>query len=77
MERDDHTIYVMLSDNRWAVGISPTGSGLRYPDRNSALAAARRACRHKWEIEGQRCTVRVRGEDGQWEDTELFGSAWY
>lgn len=74
---DDHTIYVMLTNERWAVGVSPNSAGLRYPDRNAAVAAARRACRHKWEIEGQRCVVRVLGESGEWEDAELFGSAWF
>jgi hypothetical protein len=73
---DDHTIYVIASDDRWIVGITPTGPGTRYPDRESALAAARRACRHKWEIEGAPCVVRVATEDGQWADVELYGTAW-
>jgi hypothetical protein len=71
-----HTIYVMLSNETWSVGISPTGLGTHYPDRATAIAAARRACRHKWELEGEPCHVRVRNENGLWEDAELYGTAW-
>jgi hypothetical protein len=74
---DEHTIYVILSNDRWAVGVGPQAQVRRYPDRGSAVAAARRACRLKWEIEGHQCTVRVCGENGEWEEAELFGSAWY
>jgi hypothetical protein len=73
----DHIIYVMLRNDRWAVSASPNGLGTRYPDRASAVAAARRACRHKWEIEGEPCFVRVRDAEGRWEDAELYGTAWY
>jgi hypothetical protein len=74
---DEHVIYVMLRNDRWKVSASPTGLGTRYPDRESAIAAARRACRHKWEIEGEPCFVRICDEDGHWEQAELFGTAWY
>jgi hypothetical protein len=73
---DDHTIYVRMTNQHWAVSVDPAGQGNHYPDRNTALAAARRACRHKWEIEGQPCFVRVRGENGLWEDAALYGDAW-
>ena len=73
---DEHTIYVHLTNESWAVGVDPTGPGTRYPDRATALSAARRACVRKWEIEGAPCRVRARGEDGSWEDIELYGTAW-
>jgi hypothetical protein len=73
---DDHTIYVRMTNERWAVSVDPYAAGNRYPDRATALAAARRACRHKWEIEGRPCVVRVRGDNGLWEDADLFGNAW-
>jgi hypothetical protein len=73
---DEHTIYVTASNGGWAVSVSLDGHGKRYPDRALAVTAARRACRQKWEIEGQPCVVRVRDEDGSWRELELFGSAW-
>jgi len=73
---DEHTIYVTVSEGQWAVSASLDGQGHAYPDRSRAVAAARRACRHKWEIEGEPCVVRVRDEDGAWRELELFGSAW-
>ena len=73
---DEHTIYVIPTDGRWSVSASPNGPGTRYPDRDRAVAAARRACRNKWEIEGEPCVVRVRDEDGAWREVDLFGTAW-
>jgi hypothetical protein len=73
---EGHTIYVTSCNGRWAVGVSPDAPGHSYPDRSRAVAAARRACRHKWEIEGEPCAVRVRDEDGTWRELELFGAAW-
>jgi hypothetical protein len=73
---DGHTIFVTSSNGRWAVSVSLDGHGASYPDRSRAVAAARRACRQKWEIEGEPCVVRVRDEDGTWRELELFGSAW-
>ena len=73
---DDHTIYVRLTNQRWAVSVDPSAPGTRYADRDAALSAARRACRHKWEIEGEPCRVRIRRDDGSWEEAELYGTAW-
>jgi hypothetical protein len=73
---DEHTIYVIPREGRWVVSVSRDGHGWGYPDRNLAVAAARRACRKKWEIEGSPCVVRVREEDGAWREVELFGTAW-
>ena len=73
---DEHTIYVTANDGRWAVSVRLDAHGTPYPDRTRAVAAARRACRYKWEIDGQPCAVRVRDEDGTWRELELFGSAW-
>jgi hypothetical protein len=73
---DEHTIYVTAQAGRWAVSASLDAHGNVYPDRARAVAAARNACRRKWEIEGQPCVVRVRDEDGAWRELELFGSAW-
>ena len=73
---DEHTIYVIPADGRWSVSASLDGHGTRYPDRERAVAAARRACRKKWEIEGAPCVVRVRDEDGAWREVDLFGTAW-
>ena len=58
------------------MSVSLDAQGTSYPDRARAVSAARRACRHKWEIEGEPCVVRVRDEDGTWRELELFGSAW-
>ena len=73
---DDHTIYVRLTDRRWAVSVDPASPGDPYPDRATALAAARRACIHKWEMEGSPCVVRIRTDEGTWEEVELYGSSW-
>jgi hypothetical protein len=74
---DDHTIYVRLTNQRWAVSIDPAAPGSHYPDCASALSAARRACVHKWEIEGAPCRVRLRDEGGEWMDVDLYGAAWF
>lgn len=73
---DEHAIFVIPIDGRWSVSASQTLPGARYDDRALAVAAARRACRHKWEIEGAPCVVRLRDDEGRWRELELFGTAW-
>jgi hypothetical protein len=48
----------------WRVGVAADGYGTEHPDREAALAAARRASRRQWEHTGEPCLVRVRDRDG-------------
>jgi hypothetical protein len=48
----------------WRVSVTPDGYGTEHPDRETALAAARRASRRQWEHTGEPCLLRVREADG-------------
>jgi hypothetical protein len=56
----------------WEVrsSMEPTRS---YPNRETALVAARSLCRRKWEEEQIPCGVRIQDVNGEWVDESITG----
>ena len=60
------TYYVSRVGDHWEIRCRTDPDDALYPDRNEAIAAARRAAERLWTQRQVACEVRVDDEDGRW-----------
>jgi hypothetical protein len=57
----------------WEIHSSLEDAHSVHESRELAILAAKARCRRHWEEKGTPCGVRIRIDEGRWEDHELFG----